>query len=199
MEKETMFCFSLHTLFVLFLCLFFDVMSLAPPPQVYPIQGFPDREICDVSTKLINEHLGRFSSSSRILQQVPRRSRRFHGNRTVVNTCFGWFLKLSCGLKPGWAEWQNGRINNVLLELNNTKRIKLNLARPHYWRLLLGKCGKTQRKENSDIKVGIILFFPLLKTRHTLDLKPETIIRQFYPHIPSLWFSSVTNVAELFR
>lgn len=38
--------------------------------QVYPIQGFPDQEICDVSTKLINEHLERFSSSSRILQQV---------------------------------------------------------------------------------------------------------------------------------
>lgn len=38
--------------------------------QVYPIQGFPDQEICDVSTKLINEHLGRFTSTSRILQQV---------------------------------------------------------------------------------------------------------------------------------
>ncbi|KAF0034716.1 hypothetical protein F2P81_012474 [Scophthalmus maximus] len=36
---------------------------------VYPIQGFPDQEICDVSTKLINEHLNRFSSTSRILQQ----------------------------------------------------------------------------------------------------------------------------------
>lgn len=43
---------------------------LCPPFQVYPIQGFPDQEICDVSTKLINEHLERFSSSSRILQQV---------------------------------------------------------------------------------------------------------------------------------
>uniref|UniRef100_I3KQH8 Protein SSUH2 homolog n=1 Tax=Oreochromis niloticus TaxID=8128 RepID=I3KQH8_ORENI len=36
---------------------------------VYPIQGFPDQEICDVSTKLINEHLERFTSTSRILQQ----------------------------------------------------------------------------------------------------------------------------------
>ncbi|XP_059186096.1 protein SSUH2 homolog isoform X1 [Centropristis striata] len=36
---------------------------------VYPIQGFPDQEICDVSTKLINEHLNRFSTTSRILQQ----------------------------------------------------------------------------------------------------------------------------------
>ncbi|KAI9540609.1 hypothetical protein NQZ68_038982 [Dissostichus eleginoides] len=36
---------------------------------VYPIQGFPDQEICDVSTKMINEHYGRFSSTSRILQQ----------------------------------------------------------------------------------------------------------------------------------
>ncbi|XP_029006608.1 protein SSUH2 homolog [Betta splendens] len=36
---------------------------------VYPIQGFPDQEICDVSTRLINEHLNRFSCTSRILQQ----------------------------------------------------------------------------------------------------------------------------------
>ncbi|XP_026161665.1 protein SSUH2 homolog isoform X2 [Mastacembelus armatus] len=36
---------------------------------VYPIQGFPDQEICDVSSKMINEHLNRFSSTSRILQQ----------------------------------------------------------------------------------------------------------------------------------
>ncbi|XP_061582553.1 protein SSUH2 homolog [Cololabis saira] len=36
---------------------------------VYPIQGFPDQEVCDVSTKLINEHLHKFTSVSRILQQ----------------------------------------------------------------------------------------------------------------------------------
>ncbi|KAM9757982.1 protein SSUH2 homolog [Menidia menidia] len=36
---------------------------------VYPIQGFPDQEICDISHKLINEHLHRFTSTSRILQQ----------------------------------------------------------------------------------------------------------------------------------
>ncbi|XP_040889873.1 protein SSUH2 homolog isoform X1 [Toxotes jaculatrix] len=36
---------------------------------VYPIQGFPDQEICDASTKMINEHLNRYSSTSRILQQ----------------------------------------------------------------------------------------------------------------------------------
>ncbi|XP_022597793.1 protein SSUH2 homolog [Seriola dumerili] len=36
---------------------------------VYPIQGFPDQEICDASTKLINGHLNRFSATSRILQQ----------------------------------------------------------------------------------------------------------------------------------
>lgn len=36
---------------------------------VYPIRGFPDQEICDVSSRLINEHLNRFSSTSRILQQ----------------------------------------------------------------------------------------------------------------------------------
>ncbi|XP_004559053.2 protein SSUH2 homolog isoform X1 [Maylandia zebra] len=36
---------------------------------VYPIQGFPDQEICEVSTKLINEHLERFTATSRILQQ----------------------------------------------------------------------------------------------------------------------------------
>uniref|UniRef100_A0A3Q3X0L8 Ssu-2 homolog, tandem duplicate 1 n=1 Tax=Mola mola TaxID=94237 RepID=A0A3Q3X0L8_MOLML len=49
---------------------FHGVLSLSR--QVYPIQGFPDQEICDVSTKLINDHLERFSSSSRILQQVRR-------------------------------------------------------------------------------------------------------------------------------
>lgn len=43
--------------------------------QVYPIQGFPDQEICDVSTKLINEHLVRFTATSRILQQVQIRTR----------------------------------------------------------------------------------------------------------------------------
>ncbi|KAM7401537.1 hypothetical protein PAMP_016844 [Pampus punctatissimus] len=37
--------------------------------KVYPIQGFPDQEICDVAAKLINEHLNRFSATSRILQQ----------------------------------------------------------------------------------------------------------------------------------
>uniref|UniRef100_A0A3P8UA52 Ssu-2 homolog n=1 Tax=Amphiprion percula TaxID=161767 RepID=A0A3P8UA52_AMPPE len=37
---------------------------------VYPIQGFPDQEICDVSSKMINDHLVRFTSTSRILQQV---------------------------------------------------------------------------------------------------------------------------------
>ncbi|XP_047438482.1 protein SSUH2 homolog isoform X1 [Mugil cephalus] len=36
---------------------------------VYPIHGFPDQEICDVSTKLINEHLQRFTTTSRVLQQ----------------------------------------------------------------------------------------------------------------------------------
>ncbi|XP_054640630.1 protein SSUH2 homolog [Dunckerocampus dactyliophorus] len=36
---------------------------------VYPIQGFPDQEICDISRQLINEHLSRLSATSRILQQ----------------------------------------------------------------------------------------------------------------------------------
>uniref|UniRef100_UPI0037E7FC9A protein SSUH2 homolog n=1 Tax=Semicossyphus pulcher TaxID=241346 RepID=UPI0037E7FC9A len=36
---------------------------------VYPIQGFPDQEICAVSTTMINQHLNNFSSTSRILQQ----------------------------------------------------------------------------------------------------------------------------------
>ncbi|XP_070815403.1 protein SSUH2 homolog [Chaetodon trifascialis] len=36
---------------------------------VYPIQGFPDQEICDVSRRMINEHLQRFTSTNRILQQ----------------------------------------------------------------------------------------------------------------------------------
>ncbi|XP_035517736.1 protein SSUH2 homolog isoform X2 [Morone saxatilis] len=36
---------------------------------VYPLHGFPDQEICNISAKLINEHLNSFSSTSRILQQ----------------------------------------------------------------------------------------------------------------------------------
>lgn len=53
---------------------------------VYPIQGFPDLELCDVSSRLIHEHLERFSSSSRILQQrqtielVPLTKALYHYN-----------------------------------------------------------------------------------------------------------------------
>lgn len=36
---------------------------------VYPIEGFPDQEICDASRRLIHEHLERHSATSRILQQ----------------------------------------------------------------------------------------------------------------------------------
>lgn len=36
---------------------------------VYPIQGFPDEEICIISRTLIREHITRFTSNSRILQQ----------------------------------------------------------------------------------------------------------------------------------
>ncbi|KAM9860139.1 protein SSUH2 homolog isoform 1-T1 [Aulostomus maculatus] len=36
---------------------------------VYPLQGFPEQEICHISAKLIDEHLNRFSATSRILQQ----------------------------------------------------------------------------------------------------------------------------------
>lgn len=36
---------------------------------VYPIQGFPDEEICVISRTLIGEHINRFTSTSRILQQ----------------------------------------------------------------------------------------------------------------------------------
>ncbi|KAM3877728.1 protein SSUH2 homolog [Diretmus argenteus] len=36
---------------------------------VYPIQGFPDQDICDASRRHISEHFSRFSSTSRILQQ----------------------------------------------------------------------------------------------------------------------------------
>lgn len=52
--------------------------------QVYPIQGFPDQEICDVSTKMINEHLERFSSTSRILQQVQSTCADLVQKRSVV-------------------------------------------------------------------------------------------------------------------
>uniref|UniRef100_A0A3Q2PXW7 Uncharacterized protein n=1 Tax=Fundulus heteroclitus TaxID=8078 RepID=A0A3Q2PXW7_FUNHE len=51
--------------------------------QVYPIQGFPDQEICDISTKLINEHLYRFTSTSRILQQVQNRIQTSPGHRVL--------------------------------------------------------------------------------------------------------------------
>ncbi len=40
--------------------------------QVYPIEGFPDREICDASKGAINNHLLKYSAVSRILQQVSR-------------------------------------------------------------------------------------------------------------------------------
>ncbi|KAG7478173.1 hypothetical protein MATL_G00077580 [Megalops atlanticus] len=36
---------------------------------VYPIVGFPDQEICEMSRKMCEEHLSRFSAVSRILQQ----------------------------------------------------------------------------------------------------------------------------------
>ncbi|KAG7494434.1 SSUH2-like [Solea senegalensis] len=36
---------------------------------VYPLQGFPDQEICDISKKMITEHFNRHTSTSRILQQ----------------------------------------------------------------------------------------------------------------------------------
>ncbi|XP_034023421.1 LOW QUALITY PROTEIN: protein SSUH2 homolog [Thalassophryne amazonica] len=36
---------------------------------VYPIKGFPDQEICDISAKLINEHINNYSSTSRIVSQ----------------------------------------------------------------------------------------------------------------------------------
>ncbi|KAJ8259298.1 hypothetical protein COCON_G00183100 [Conger conger] len=36
---------------------------------VYPIVGFPDQNICDMSRKMTEEHLCKFSSVSRILQQ----------------------------------------------------------------------------------------------------------------------------------
>uniref|UniRef100_A0A665TSG9 Ssu-2 homolog n=1 Tax=Echeneis naucrates TaxID=173247 RepID=A0A665TSG9_ECHNA len=39
---------------------------------VYPIQGFPEQEICEVSRRLIADHLNRFSSNCRILQQVQQ-------------------------------------------------------------------------------------------------------------------------------
>lgn len=57
--------------------------------QVYPIQGFPDQEICDVSTKLINEHLGRFTSTSRILQQVRTQQHTQTASLTKQTLCDG--------------------------------------------------------------------------------------------------------------
>ncbi|KPP62411.1 protein SSUH2-like [Scleropages formosus] len=36
---------------------------------VYPIVGFPDQDICSESRRIIEEHLNKFSSMSRILQQ----------------------------------------------------------------------------------------------------------------------------------
>ncbi|KAI4888296.1 hypothetical protein NFI96_011991, partial [Prochilodus magdalenae] len=36
---------------------------------VYPVEGFPDQEICNASREVIREHLLKYSASSRILQQ----------------------------------------------------------------------------------------------------------------------------------
>lgn len=61
---------------------------------VYPIYGFPDQEICDASKKFITEHLNKFSSSSRILQQrqtielVPLT----HASYTYNGKNFDYFL-----------------------------------------------------------------------------------------------------------
>lgn len=40
--------------------------------QVYPIEGFPDQDICDASKTAIQNHLLKYSAVSRILQQVSR-------------------------------------------------------------------------------------------------------------------------------
>ncbi|CAL8337766.1 unnamed protein product [Merluccius merluccius] len=61
---------------------------------VYPIYGFPDQDICDVSKKFITEHFTRFSSSCRILQQrqtielVPLT----HANYTFNGKNYDYFL-----------------------------------------------------------------------------------------------------------
>lgn len=65
--------------------------------QVYPIQGFPDQEICDVSTKMIHEHLERFSSTSRILQQVQTNLITC-SKQTLLCKVFGVMKK--CTLNP---------------------------------------------------------------------------------------------------
>ncbi|KAF3855633.1 hypothetical protein F7725_016356 [Dissostichus mawsoni] len=59
---------------------------------VYPIQGFPDQEICDVSTKMINEHYGRFSSTSRILQHTIELVPLTHAIYTYSGKDFSFFV-----------------------------------------------------------------------------------------------------------
>lgn len=38
--------------------------------QVYPVMGFPDPTVVNAAQRIVNEHQGKFSQTSRILQQV---------------------------------------------------------------------------------------------------------------------------------
>lgn len=40
------------------------------PVQVYPVMGFPDPTVVQAAQRLISEHQGKYSQTSRILQQV---------------------------------------------------------------------------------------------------------------------------------
>lgn len=42
------------------------------PVQVYPLMGFPDPSVVSASQRFVNEHQGKYSQTSRILQQVFR-------------------------------------------------------------------------------------------------------------------------------
>lgn len=89
--------------------------------QVYPIQGFPDQEICEVSTKLINEHLERFTATSRILQQVQIRA----GTDTFFEVCCS-VSTLSVRSPSSASEHRAGAPHSCLLHL---QRERLQLLR----------------------------------------------------------------------
>lgn len=91
--------------------------------QVYPIQGFPDQEICDVSTKLINEHLERFTATSRILQQVQIRTR---GRSQTRSLRFVALCRLSVRSPSSASEHRAGAPHARLLHL---QRERLQLLR----------------------------------------------------------------------
>lgn len=47
-----------------------NIFFLINSAQVYPVMGFPDPSVVNAAQRLVSEHQGKFSQTSRILQQV---------------------------------------------------------------------------------------------------------------------------------